>query len=223
MTMAAASACGPRLLCASAGSRAARRRRCQRPGQRWFEDAKFGLFIHWGVYSLLGKGEWVMEQRQAPDREYAKLPPRFNPTEFDAEAWVKLAKDGRREIHHDHEQAPRRLLHVRQQADRLRHRRRHALRHGPAQGAGRRLPSSRGSSSSSIIRCSTGTTPTTSRGARPARPPAARTRATGSGTSPITRARSASSAPITARSAASGSTAGGTGPTPIGTSPARTG
>ena len=58
----------------------------------WFEDAKFGLFVHWGVYSLLGKGEWVMENDKIPIREYAKLPPRFNPTRFDAAAWVKLAK-----------------------------------------------------------------------------------------------------------------------------------
>jgi alpha-L-fucosidase len=60
--------------------------------RRWFEDAKFGLFIHWGVYSLLAKGEWVMNSDRLPIREYAKLPPRFNPAKFDAEAWVKLAK-----------------------------------------------------------------------------------------------------------------------------------
>ena len=57
----------------------------------WFEDAKLGLFVHWGVYSLLGKGEWVMENDKLPIREYAKLPPKFNPTRFDALAWVKLA------------------------------------------------------------------------------------------------------------------------------------
>jgi alpha-L-fucosidase len=59
--------------------------------RRWFEDAKFGLFIHWGVYSLLGKGEWVMDHDKIPISEYAKLPPRFNPMRFDAVAWVKLA------------------------------------------------------------------------------------------------------------------------------------
>ena len=75
--------------------------------RQWFQDAKFGLFIHWGVYSLLGKGEWVMDHDKLPIREYAKLPPRFNPTKFDAEAWVKLAKSaGARYItitskHHD--------------------------------------------------------------------------------------------------------------------------
>ena len=75
--------------------------------RRWFEDAKFGLFIHWGVYSLVGKGEWVMDHDKLPISEYAKLPPRFNPTRFDAAAWVKLAKSaGARYItitakHHD--------------------------------------------------------------------------------------------------------------------------
>ena len=60
--------------------------------RRWFEDAKFGMFIHWGVYSLLGKGEWVMNNDKLPISEYAKLPPHFNPVKFDAEEWVKLAK-----------------------------------------------------------------------------------------------------------------------------------
>jgi alpha-L-fucosidase len=60
--------------------------------RQWFQDAKLGLFVHWGVYSLLGKGEWVMENDKIPIREYAKLPPRFNPMRFDATAWVKLAK-----------------------------------------------------------------------------------------------------------------------------------
>jgi alpha-L-fucosidase len=58
----------------------------------WFEDAKFGLFVHWGVYSLLGKGEWVMNNDKIPIREYEKLPPRFNPVKFDADEWVKLAR-----------------------------------------------------------------------------------------------------------------------------------
>jgi alpha-L-fucosidase len=60
--------------------------------RRWFEDARFGLFVHWGVYSLLGKGEWVMNTDKLPIIQYEKLPPRFNPTRFDAEEWVKLAK-----------------------------------------------------------------------------------------------------------------------------------
>src|SRR4051812_37084627 len=61
--------------------------------RRWFEDAKFGLFVHWGIYSLVGKGEGVMEHDKIPIVEYEKLPPRFNPTEFDADRWVKEAKE----------------------------------------------------------------------------------------------------------------------------------
>src|SRR5215813_12207124 len=60
--------------------------------RRWFQDAKFGLFIHWGVYSVLGRGEWVMNNAKIPISEYEKLPAQFNPTRFDAAAWVALAK-----------------------------------------------------------------------------------------------------------------------------------
>lgn len=62
------------------------------PQQRWFRDAKFGMFIHWGVYSVLADGEWVMNEKKIPVGEYEKLPPQFNPTEFNAAEWVALAK-----------------------------------------------------------------------------------------------------------------------------------
>ena len=61
--------------------------------REWFQDSKFGLFIHWGVYSVLGKGEWVMNNDQMSVAQYEKLPPEFNPTEFDAATWVRIAKD----------------------------------------------------------------------------------------------------------------------------------
>ncbi|MDW7659434.1 MAG: alpha-L-fucosidase, partial [Bacillota bacterium] len=67
-----------------------------------FYDARFGLFIHWGLYSLLagewqGKrmddiGEWIMSYHKIPIAEYEKLAERFNPTAFDAEAIVTMAK-----------------------------------------------------------------------------------------------------------------------------------
>jgi len=60
--------------------------------RQWFQDAKFGMFIHWGVYSVLGRGEWVMNNEKIPISEYEKLPPRFNPTGYDPTAWVALAK-----------------------------------------------------------------------------------------------------------------------------------
>lgn len=60
---------------------------------QWFRDAKFGMFVHWGVYSLLGRGEWVMNNEGIPISEYQKLPPQFNPTNFNAREWVKMVKD----------------------------------------------------------------------------------------------------------------------------------
>lgn len=60
--------------------------------REWFQDARFGLFIHWGVYSVLGDGEWVMNNQQIPVATYEKLPAFFNPTAFDAKEWVDMAK-----------------------------------------------------------------------------------------------------------------------------------
>lgn len=62
-------------------------------GINWFQDAKFGMFIHWGLYSLLGRGEWVMHRENIPVPEYEQLVPRFNPVEFNADEWVQLAAD----------------------------------------------------------------------------------------------------------------------------------
>lgn len=59
----------------------------------WFEEARLGLFIHWGVYSVLGDGEWVMNNQNISKKNYEKLPKLFNPTAFDARAWVQMAKD----------------------------------------------------------------------------------------------------------------------------------
>src|SRR5512146_2874526 len=60
--------------------------------RQWFQDARFGMFIHWGVYSVLGHGEWVMNIQKIPVADYEKLAPQFNPTEFNAAEWVALAK-----------------------------------------------------------------------------------------------------------------------------------
>jgi alpha-L-fucosidase len=57
-----------------------------------FQDEKFGLFIHWGVYSVLGDGEWVFHNRRLTVEEYNRLPNFFDPEKFDAKAWVALAK-----------------------------------------------------------------------------------------------------------------------------------
>jgi alpha-L-fucosidase len=59
---------------------------------QWFEAARFGMFIHWGVYSVPGRGEWVMENEKIPVSEYEKFAPQFNPQAFDAKKIVQLAK-----------------------------------------------------------------------------------------------------------------------------------
>ncbi len=60
---------------------------------KWFHEARFGLFIHWGLYSLLERGEWVMFRERIPKAEYQKLADRFTGEVFDAEAVARLALD----------------------------------------------------------------------------------------------------------------------------------
>jgi alpha-L-fucosidase len=69
----------------------------------WFREAKYGLFIHWGLYAIPagewkgqavpGIAEWIMHRARIPVREYEALARQWNPVEFDAEAWVRLARD----------------------------------------------------------------------------------------------------------------------------------
>jgi alpha-L-fucosidase len=84
------------LLVAPAGSLRAQEKYRPAPenleARRWFQDAKFGLFVHWGVYSLLADGEWVMNQRKIPAKDYEKLAAFFNPIAFDPAEWVALVK-----------------------------------------------------------------------------------------------------------------------------------
>ena len=81
----------------------------------WFREAKFGMFIHWGIYTELAGiygdktdgGEWMMSSKKIPIKEYSALAGQFNPVKFDAADWVKLASDaGQRYLvvtakHHD--------------------------------------------------------------------------------------------------------------------------
>ena len=60
--------------------------------RQWFQEARFGLFVHWGVYSVLADGEWVMHQKRMTSAEYERLPPQFNPVKFDPAAWVAMVK-----------------------------------------------------------------------------------------------------------------------------------
>ena len=78
------------------------------PAQRdarlgWFRDARFGMFIHWGVYSvpagtyegeqIPGIGEWIMNRGKIPMTNYQAFAREYNPVKYDADAWVKLARD----------------------------------------------------------------------------------------------------------------------------------
>ncbi|HYJ46720.1 MAG TPA: alpha-L-fucosidase [Pyrinomonadaceae bacterium] len=69
----------------------------------WFRDARFGLMIHWGLYSvpagewkgklIPGLGEWIMNRARIPVTEYEGLAKQFNPVKFNADEWVRMARD----------------------------------------------------------------------------------------------------------------------------------
>ena len=74
----------------------------QQQRMQWFNDARLGMFIHWGLYAVpagqwpgrenKSRAEWIMIQEDIPSAEYEKLAPQFNPVKFDAKAWVAVAK-----------------------------------------------------------------------------------------------------------------------------------
>jgi len=69
----------------------------------WFREARFGMFIHWGLYAIPGgewqgknypgAGEWLMNTAQIPKRDYIPLIDQFNPVKYDPKEWVRIAKD----------------------------------------------------------------------------------------------------------------------------------
>lgn len=75
--------------------------------RKQFEESRFGIFIHWGIYSMLGRGEWVMQNEDIDYREYPHLAAGFYPSRFDAAQWAQLFREsGARYVtfttrHHD--------------------------------------------------------------------------------------------------------------------------
>ena len=60
---------------------------------RWWQEARFGMFVHWGLYSLLGRHEWVMNRERIPVAEYETLARRFRAEKYDPRAWARLARE----------------------------------------------------------------------------------------------------------------------------------
>jgi len=58
----------------------------------WWRKAKYGMFIHWGIYCIPADGEWHMRRHMEPYAEYSKLASEFNPVKFDADGWMELAR-----------------------------------------------------------------------------------------------------------------------------------
>lgn len=59
---------------------------------RWWQGARFGMFIHWGLYSIPASGEWVMSEKEMTVEEYHKYFELFNPVDYDPKKWVRTAK-----------------------------------------------------------------------------------------------------------------------------------
>lgn len=60
---------------------------------KWFLDARFGMFIHWGLYAIPARGEWVRSIEKIPTEDYQRYFNEFNPINYDPKAWAKAAKE----------------------------------------------------------------------------------------------------------------------------------
>ena len=116
------------------------------PRLAWYREAKFGLFIHWGLYAvpagtwkgkqIEGIGEWIMNRAKIPVKEYEQLAKQFNPVKFNADEWAQMAQDaGMKYItitakHHDG------FAMFASTGEQVQHRRRHALPSRPHEGTG---------------------------------------------------------------------------------------
>jgi len=60
---------------------------------KWWIEARFGMFIHWGLYAIPARGEWIIYCERIPKAEYARLAEKFRPSRFNADGWVALAQE----------------------------------------------------------------------------------------------------------------------------------
>ena len=59
----------------------------------WYTDARFGMFIHWGLYAIPARGEWVRSFEEMPKEDYMPFFHQFNPVDFDPKQWARAAKE----------------------------------------------------------------------------------------------------------------------------------
>ena len=60
---------------------------------QWFRQARFGLFLHWGLYAIPARGEWVRSNEQMPEEQYLPFFDEFTAEDFDPRAWARVAKN----------------------------------------------------------------------------------------------------------------------------------
>ena len=60
---------------------------------KWYKEARFGMFIHWGIYAIPARGEWVRSPEEMPKEEYMKYFEEFDPVDYDPKTWAKAAKE----------------------------------------------------------------------------------------------------------------------------------
>ena len=113
----------------------------------WWREARFGMFIHWGLYSVPagtwngkqigGIGEWIMNSGKIPVADYAEVRRAVQSREVRRRRMGENRQGRRHEVHRDHLEASRRLRHVPLEGQPLQHLRRHAVQARPAEGTGR--------------------------------------------------------------------------------------
>jgi alpha-L-fucosidase len=69
---------------------------------RWWREAKFGMFVHWGFYSVIGHQEWVLESEGMPIEQYELLAKHWKPEQGAAREWARLAKRAGQRVHRSH-------------------------------------------------------------------------------------------------------------------------